>query len=55
MSSTASALIGPVTNWSITSFGIEGIRAGAAATAFVVSLVGLRAPSRHVMPRTQNS
>jgi hypothetical protein len=35
--------------------GIVGIRAAAAAAALVVFLLGIHAPFRHVMPRTQNS
>ncbi len=50
---TASALIGPLTNWSINSSGIDG-SAAAAAAAFVV-LPGIDAPARHAMPRTQSS
>ena len=53
---TASALIGPVTNWSMSSFGIDGITAAAAMAAFVVFLlVGIHAPVGHAMPRTQNT
>jgi hypothetical protein len=53
---TACALIGPVTNWSISSLGIDGIAAAAARAAFVVFLmVGIHAPCGHAMPRTQNS
>jgi uncharacterized membrane protein YtjA (UPF0391 family) len=53
---TASALIGPVTNWSMSSFGIDGIAAAAAMAALVVFLlVGIHAPVGHAMPHTQNS
>jgi hypothetical protein len=52
---TASALMGPFTNWSISSLGIDGKSVAAAAAAFVVFLLGIRAPGRHAMPRTQNS
>jgi hypothetical protein len=53
---TASALIGPVTNWSMSSLGIDGIAAAAAKAALVVFLVlGIHAPVGHAMPRTQNS
>jgi len=53
---TASALIGPVTNWSMSSLGIDGIAAAAAIAAFVIFLlVGIHAPVGHAMPRTQNS
>ena len=50
--------MGPVTNWSISSFGIDGkaaILAAIAAFFIFVLLTGIHAPSRHAMPRTQNS
>ena len=49
---TASALIGPVTNWSINSLGMRGSTAVAFAAFFV--LLGIHAPVRHGMPHTQN-
>ena len=48
------ALIGPVTNWSMRSLGMDDIRAAAAGAAFVVFLLGIHAPVGHAMPRTQN-
>jgi hypothetical protein len=54
---TASPVIGPVTNWSISSLGIFGNAADFAAMAafFNVVLLGINGPVGHVMPRTQNS
>src|SRR5574343_992652 len=54
---TASALMGPVTNWSINSLGIRGRAADLAAMAafFNFVLLGINAPIGHVMPQTQNS
>src|SRR5574343_949033 len=54
---TASALMGPVTNWSINSLGIRGRAADLAAMAafFNLDLLGINAPIGHVMPQTQNS
>jgi hypothetical protein len=44
MSWTVSALIGPETNWSMSSLGMVGNRAAAAFAAFVVFLLGIHAP-----------
>src|SRR5450755_4257041 len=54
---TASPLIGPLTNRSITSSGIDGSAADLAAMAalFNFGLLGLDAPCGHALPRTQNS
>src|SRR5574343_1533220 len=54
---TASALMGPVTTWSINSLGIRGRAADLAAMAafFNFVLLGINAPIGHVMPQTQNS
>src|SRR5580765_8413396 len=55
---TASPVMGPVTNWSISSLGIDGnaaILAAIAAFFIFVLLTGIHAPGRHAMPRTQNS
>ncbi|MEK8053599.1 hypothetical protein AACH10_25315, partial [Ideonella sp. DXS22W] len=52
----ASAVIGPLTNWSSSSFGIFGSAADFAAIAafFALVLLGIHAPAGHAMPRTQN-
>jgi hypothetical protein len=47
---TASALIGPVTNRSISYLKIVGSAAAAAMAAFL--LIGIHAPVGHAMPRT---
>src|SRR6059058_5692487 len=54
---TASPVMGPVTNWSISSLGIFGSAADFAAMAafFNFVLLGITGPLGHVMPRTQNS
>src|SRR3954463_14569826 len=54
---TASPVIGPVTNWSISSLGIFGSAADFAAISafFNFVLLGITGPLGHVMPRTQNS
>jgi hypothetical protein len=52
---TVSGSIGPVTNGSMSSFGMVGKFAAAASVAFVVILLGIHAPSGHPMPRIQNS
>jgi len=53
---TASPLIGPVTNRSISSFGIDGSAADLAAIAafFIFVLLGIDAPCGHAMPQTQS-
>ena len=50
---TASALMGPVPNWSISSMGIVGSAAAAAMARLVY--VGIDAPCGHAMPRIQHS
>ncbi|WP_301102630.1 hypothetical protein [Propionivibrio sp.] len=45
---TASAVIGPSANWSMSSFGMVGSAAG----FFVLVLLGIHAPLQHVMPQT---
>jgi hypothetical protein len=49
---TASAVIGPMTNCSMSSFGILGSASGA---GFLLGLIGIHAPCLHDMPQTQNS